>query len=298
MKEIGICTVTHNSKQKVLACLSSLFGQMPNLETFDIVVVDNNSLDGTVDEIRSQFPRVRLLVNDHNCGFSKAVNQGLRVLDARYYVLLNPDTLVLDQALIRLAKFMDEHPKVGICSPRVLNQDGSVQYQARRGEARPWDVFSYFSGLSKLFPDNPRFSGYLLTHMDNNKVSEVQAVSGSCMMIRKEVIDQIGYLDERYFAYQEDTDYCFHARQAGWKVYYVPQAEVIHYGGQGGSNINPYFSSYHWHRSYFLYYQKNLAKDYPFWFHPLYYLAMLLKFLIALIGLIFGKEKVVGTRKP
>jgi GT2 family glycosyltransferase len=298
MKEIGICTVTHNSKQKVLACLSSLFKQTPDLETVDIVVVDNNSLDGTVDEIRTQFPAVRLIVNDHNCGFSKAVNQGLRVLDARYYVLLNPDTLVLDQALTRLATFMDANPKVGICSPRVLNQDGSVQYQARRGEARPWDVFSYFSGLSKLFPNNPRFSGYLLTHIDNDKVIEVQAVSGSCMMIRKEVVEQIGYLDERYFAYQEDTDYCFQARRAGWKVYYVPHAEVIHYGGQGGSNINPYFSSYHWHRSYFLYYQKNLAKDYPFWFHPIYYLAMLLKFLIALVGLIFGKEKVVGTRKP
>jgi GT2 family glycosyltransferase len=298
MKEIGICTVTHNSKEKVLASLSSLFEQTPDLETVDIVVVDNNSLDGTVDEIRAQFPKVHLITNDHNCGFSRAVNQGLRILDARYYVLLNPDTIVLDQALIRLAAFMDENPMVGICSPRVLNQDGSVQYQARRGEARPWDVFSYFSGLSKLFPNDPRFSGYLLTHINNNEVIEVQAVSGSCMMIRKDVIDQIGYLDERYFAYQEDTDYCFQARQAGWKVYYVPQAEVIHYGGQGGSNINPYFSSYHWHRSYFLYYQKNLAKDYPFWFHPLYYLAMILKFLIALIGLIFGKEKVVGTRKP
>ena len=298
MKEIGICIVTHNSKEKVLACLSSLFEQTPDLDTTDIVVVDNNSLDNTVEEIHAQFPTVHLLVNSHNCGFSKAVNQGLKTLDARYFVLLNPDALVLDKALIRLARFMDENQKAGICSPRVLNQDGTVQYQARRGEARPWDVFSYFAGLSKLFPNDPRFSVYLLTHIDNNQVSEVKAVSGSCMMIRKEVVTQIGYLDERYFAYQEDTDYCFHARQAGWKVYYVPLAEVIHYGGQGGSNINPYFSSYHWHRSYFLYYQKNLAKDYPFWFHPLYYLAMVLKFLIALLGLIFGKEKVAGTPKP
>jgi GT2 family glycosyltransferase len=298
MKEIGVCIVTRNTREKVLACLSSLFEQTPDPETVDIVVVDNNSLDNTVNEIRAQFPTVHLIVNDHNCGFSKAVNQGLKILDAHYFVLLNPDTVVLDKALFRLAQFMDENPKAGICSPRILNQDGTVQYQARRGEARPWDVFSYFSGLSKLFPNDPRFSGYLLTHLDNDVVSEVQAVSGSCMMIRKDVIDQIGYLDERYFAYQEDTDYCFHARQAGWKVYYVPQAEVIHYGGQGGSSVNPYFGAYHWHRSYFLYYQKNLAKDYPFWFHPLYYLAMVLKFLIALLGLIFGKEKVVGTRKP
>ena len=297
MKDLGICILTLKSKEKVLACLDSLFKTTQELD-IDVIVVDNHSDDGTVEEIRAQFPRVHLIVNDANLGYSKAVNQGLRVLEARYYVLLNPDTIVLDSAFNHLIQFMDNTPEAGICSPRVLNQDGSVQYQARRGEARPWDVFSYFSGLSKLFPNNPRFSGYLLTHIDNNRISEVMAVSGSCMMIRKEVIDQIGYLDERYFAYQEDTDYCFHARQVGWKVYYVPHAEVIHYGGQGGSNINPYFSSYHWHRSYFLYYQKYLAKDYPFWFHPIYYFAMIIKFLSAMVGLIFGKEKVVGTRKP
>lgn len=297
MKDLGICILTLKSKERVLACLASLFENTRDLD-LDVIVVDNHSQDGTVEAIRAQFPAVRVIVNDANLGYSKAVNQGLRELDARYYVLLNPDTIVLDSAFNRLIQFMDEHPKAGICSPRVLNQDGSVQYQARRGEARPWDVFSYFSGLSKLFPNDPRFSGYLLTHIDNSKVSEVKAVSGSCMMIRKAVIDQIGYLDERYFAYQEDTDYCFHARLVGWKIYYVPDAEVIHYGGQGGSNINPYFSSYHWHRSYFLYYQKYLAKDYPFWFHPIYYFAMIVKFLSALIGLLFVKEKVVGTRKP
>ena len=297
MKDLGICIITLNTKEKVLACLASLFEKTQGLD-LDVVVVDNNSQDGTVEAIRARFPSVRLIVNDSNLGYSKAVNQGLKAMQTRYYALLNPDTLVVNEAFHRLLQFMEEHPDAGICAPRVLNRDGSVQYQARRGEARPWNVVSYFSGLSRLFPSNPRFTGYLLTHLDESRVSEVWAVSGSCMMIRRAVIDQIGYLDERYFAYQEDADYCFQARKAGWKVYYVPQAEVIHYGGQGGSSINPYFSSYHWHRSYFLYYQKNLARDYPFWFNPIYYLAMLAKFLMALIGLAFGKDKVVGTRKP
>ncbi len=297
MKELGICIVTRGSREKVIACLVSLFEQTQGLD-MDIVVVDNDSQDGTVDEIRVQFPVVRLIANNDNFGYSRAVNQGLRELDARYFVLLNPDAIVLNQALIRLVKFMDENPEVGICAPKVLNQDGSLQYQSRRGEPRPWDVFSYFLGLSKLFPNDPRFSGYLLTHIDNERVSEVAAVSGSCMMIRKEVVTDIGYLDERYFAYQEDTDYCVHARKAGWKVCYVPMAEVMHYGGRGGSSINPYFGTYHWHRSYYLYYRKNLAKDYPFWFHPLYYLAMLVKFGFSLIGLFFNREKVVGTPKP
>jgi len=297
MKELGICILTRGSREKVLACLASLFEQTQTSD-MDVVVVDNDSRDGTVEEIRAQFPTVRLIANNKNLGYAKAVNQGLKILDARYLILLNPDAIVLNQALDRLVTFMDENPKVGICAPKVLNQDGTVQYQSRRGEPRPWNVLSYFLGLSNLFPNDPRFSGYLLTHIDNDKVNEVTAVSGSCMMIRKEVIAAIGYLDERYFAYQEDTDYCVHARQSGWTVCYVPTAEVIHYGGKGGSSINPYFGVYHWHRSYYLYYQKNLAKDYPFWFHPLYYLAMLAKLVFSFIGLFFSRNKTVGTPKP
>ena len=297
MKELGICILTRGSREKVLACLASLFEQTLTSD-LDVVVVDNDSRDGTVEEIRAQFPTVRLIANNKNLGYAKAVNQGLRILDARYLVLLNPDAIVLNQSLDRLVKFMDENPRVGICAPKVLNRDGTVQYQSRRGEPRPWNVFSYFLGLSNLFPNDPRFSGYLLTHIDNDRVNEVTAVSGSCMMIRKEVIADIGYLDERYFAYQEDTDYCVHARQAEWKVCYVPTAKVIHYGGKGGSGINPYFGVYHWHRSYYLYYRKNLSKDYPFWFHPLYYLAMLAKLVFSLIGLFFSRKKIVGTPKP
>ena len=297
MKNLGICILTRVSREKVLTCLASLFEQTLTSD-LDVVVVDNDSRDGTVEEIRAQFPTVHLIANNKNLGYAKAVNQGLKILDARYLVLLNPDAIVLNQSLDRLVKFMDENPRVGICAPKVLNQDGTVQYQSRRGEPRPWNVFSYFLGLSNLFPNDPRFSGYLLTHIDNDKVNEVTAVSGSCMMIRKEVIADIGYLDERYFAYQEDTDYCVHARQTGWKVCYVPTAEVIHYGGKGGSSINPYFGVYHWHRSYYLYYRKNLAKDYPFWFHPLYYLAMLAKLVFSFIGLFFSRNKIVGTPKP
>jgi GT2 family glycosyltransferase len=298
MKELGICILTRGSKEKVTACLRSLFEQTPDPQIMDIVVVDNDSHDGTVPAIRAQFPTVQLIVNNENLGYSKAVNQGMKMLDARYYVLLNPDTVLLNPAFIRLAQFMDENLHVGICAPKVLNQDGTLQYQSRRGEPRPWNVFAYFLGLSKLFPEDPRFSGYLLTHLDNDKVNEVKAVSGSCMMIRREVIAQIGYLDERYFAYQEDSDYCLRARQAGWQVCYVPTAAVMHHGGRGGSGVNPYFGAYHWHRSYYLYYRKNLAQDYPFWFHPLYYLAMLVKFAISLVVLFFSREKFVGTRKP
>jgi len=296
MKEISICVVTLDSKEKVLDCLASLFAN--TRADFDVVVVDNASSDGTVEAIRSQFPNVDWIVNSENVGFSRAVNQGLKTRQARYYVLINPDSLVEDKALDRLVEFMDANPQAGLCSPRVLNRDGSLQYQCRRGEARPWEVFAYFSGLARIFPHDPRFTGYLLTHLDNDQVNEVKAISGSCMMIRSQVVEQIGYLDERYFAYQEDADFCFAARKAGWKIFYVPDARVLHYGGEGGSRKRPYFAIYQWHRSYYLYYKKNLARDDPFWFQPLYYFAMSLKLMLSLLIAFLSPQKIVGTKKP
>lgn len=297
MKDLGVCIVTRSSKDVILDCLASLFEQTSTLE-MDVVVVDNDSQDGTVDEIRLNFPTVNLILNNENVGYARAVNQGLQALNARYYILLNPDAVILDHALERLVQFMEETPQAGICVPKVLNRDGTLQYQCRRGEARPGEVFSYFLGLDRVFPHDQRFNGYLLRHLDNDKVNEVKAVSGSCMVIRHEVTEQIGYLDELYFAYQEDTDYCLQARRAGWKVYYVPLGQVIHLGGRGGSGASPYFGVYQWHRSYYLYYRKNLAKDYPFWFNPFYYLVMLMKMLIGFVGVLLSREKIVGTRKP
>lgn len=297
MKDIGVCIVTRSSRGIILDCLTSLYEQTQGLQ-LDVVVVDNDSHDGTVDEVREKFPNVKLILNSENFGYSKAVNQGLSILDAKYYVLLNPDATILDRALPRLINFMEDTPQAGICVPKVMNSDGTIQLQCRRGEARPGEVFAYFLGLANRYPHDTRFTGYLLNHLDNEKVNEVKAVSGSCMMIRRAVIDQIGYLDERYFAYQEDTDYCFHARKVGWKVYYVPLAQVIHLGGRGGSSVNPYFGVYQWHRSYYLYYRKNLARDYPFWFHPFYYSVMLAKLILNFAIVTFSRDKVVGTRKP
>ena len=146
---------------------------------------------------------------------------------------LNPDTLVLPGTLQALWKFMENHPDVGVCTPKVLNRDGTLQRQCRRSAARPWDVLAYFTGLSRLFPQSRLFGGYLMTYCGENEVHEAEAVSGSCMMIRRAVLEQVGYLDEIYFAYQEDADFCFRVRQAGWKIFYYPVAQIIHFGGDG-----------------------------------------------------------------
>ena len=151
--------------------------------------------------------------------------------------------------------------------------------------------------MYKLFLHSKLFGGYLLNYLDENEINEVDGISGSCMLIRRQVIEQIGYLDERFFAYQEDADYCFQAKKAGWKVVYLPTAQITHFGGQGGSRAQPYRSIFQWHRSYYLYYRKNLAKDYFFLFSWFYYILMGLKLALARGTNAFRSDKYAGQRR-
>jgi GT2 family glycosyltransferase len=295
--DVSICITNYNARNFLRDCLRSIYGTIDAF-SFEIIVVDNYSGDGAPEMLRDEFPDVRLLINNENTGFTRPYNQAMRLTQGRYVVILNPDTLVLPNAIAELASFLDSHPEVGIVGPKVLNRDGSLQKQCRRSEARPWDAICYFSGLSRLFPHDKRFAGYLMTYLDEDLTHEAEAVSGSCMLIRREVIDQIGYLDENFFAYQEDTDYCRRARLAGWGVFYNPSAQIIHYGGEGGSKVQPFRSIIEWHRSYYLYYRKHFARDYFFVFNAIYYFGMLAKLALSLFVNLFRKKKVVGTRKP
>jgi hypothetical protein len=241
---------------------------------------------------------VSLLCNESDLGFTRPLNRGLQAARGDFLVSLNPDTLVHAGAFDMLIAFMQAHPEVGLASPKVLNADGTLQMQCRRGEARPGEVLGYFLRLDRIFPDHPVLAGYLLRYLPEDEIAEVKAISGSCMIIRRAVINSIGFFDERFFAYQEDADYSFRARQAGWKVFYVPGAEVTHFGGKGGSGHRPMRNIIQWHRSYFLYYRKHLAKDYFFLFNYVYYGLMFGKLLVALTASLFRRNKIVGTRKP
>jgi GT2 family glycosyltransferase len=315
MTDLSICIVTLNACDYLHNCLSSIRDQSPrlnwngdkptapdqpvNLPVLDVelIIVDNGSTDGTIAMLQADFPAARLISNDRNLGFARPINQALRTSHARYMLVLNPDTIVLPGAFNELVAYLESHPEVGICGPKVLNRDGTLQKACKRGVSRPWAAISYFSGLSSLFPKSKFFGGYLLNYLDEDEIHEVDGISGSCMLIRRQVIDQIGYLDERFFAYQEDADYCFQAKKNGWKVVYLPIAQIIHFGGQGGSRVQPYRSIYEWHRSYYLYYNKNLARDYIFLFNWFYYLLMGLKLAIALIANAFRTNKFAGPRR-
>ena len=195
--DLSICIVSFKARDLLQESLRSIYATIGKL-SFEIIVVDNCSEDGTVEMLKSEFPTVQLIVNDENTGYTRPNNQAMRVSKGRYLVIINPDTLVKPGAFETLAAFLDSHPEAGIVGPKVLNRDGTLQKQCRRSEARPWDAFCYFSGLSRLYPHDKRFSGYLMTYLDEDLTHEAQAVSGSCMMIRREVIEQIGFLDEDF----------------------------------------------------------------------------------------------------
>lgn len=295
---ISFIIVTFNSREPIETCLRTLVSSFDVDSAFEITIIDNGSTDEVVEYVERVFPTIKIIKNPKNLGYTKAMNQGLRISKGEYSVQLNPDVVVNQGTFQTLKRWMDDHPEVGICIPKVLNQDGSFQKQCRRGFARPLEVFAYFLKLDRLFPNNKTLGNYVKTYLPEDGIAEVDAVSGSCMMIRKEVIQDIGYLDERFFAYQEDTDFCFRAKNSGWKVYYLPIASVIHQGGQGGSRTNPFRGILEWHKSYFLYYQKNLAKDYFFLINWLMYFMVLIKLTFSFVGALFSKEKIVGTKKP
>lgn len=292
---LSICIVSLNARDYLRACIRSIETHPP-ASPREIIVVDNGSTDGTRAMLAAEFPQIQVIRNEENLGYTRPNNQAMRIAKGDI-LLLNPDTLVHPGAFDTLVRFLEQHPQVGICGPKILNRDGTLQKPCRRGVSRPWAVFSYFSGLAALFPKNPLFTGYLLTHLPEDEIAEVDGVSGACMLIRRAVYEQIGGFDERFFAYQEDADYCFQAQKAGWKIFYVPQAQVTHYGGMGGSRTQPYRSIIEWHRSYYLYYRKNLAHEYFFLFNWFYYALMLLKLGLSLLTNSLRRTRYAGPRR-
>lgn len=258
--KVSIVIVNWKTPKLLAACLDSLIKD-PAHSQFELWVVDNASGDGSVEMLASDYPSVNIIANTENLGFSKACNQAIPQAEGEYVLLLNPDTIIYDNAVSKLANFMDAHPKCGAAGPRVLNPDGTLQLACRRSFPNPAAAFFRLTYLSKLFPNNPQFAKYNLTYTDPNAVTEVDALSGSCMMVRNSVIKKIGLLDEDIFMFGEDIDWCWRVKQDGWKVFYIPDAIVYHYHG-ASSRLRPVGATVNLHRGMHVFYQKHLAPKY------------------------------------
>jgi len=234
--EISIIIVNYNVREFLRQSLLSIRKALAPMGVVnlaaEIFVVDNGSNDGSADMVRREFPEVKLIANRDNLGFARANNQALRQATGRLLVLLNPDTVVQEDTFTAIRAFFDQHPETGMVGCKVLNPNGTLQLACRRSFPTPWVAFTRLSGLSRLFPSSRWFGRYNLTYLPENETAEVEAISGSFMAVRREALDQVGLLDEDFFLYGEDLDWCFRMRAAGWKIHYFPGTQIIHFKGE------------------------------------------------------------------
>ncbi len=226
---ISVVIVSYNTRDILRKCLEALFEHSSNLE-FEVFVVDNDSRDGSAEMVAQEFPRVILTANKENLGFAAANNQAFALAQGEYILLLNPDAFVKPGAISRAAKFMRQNPGCGVCGGRIVDPDGSLNPSARRFPT--WfSNFCTLSGLSSRFAGSSFFNRHDFGGFAHDQVKEVDWVPGTFMFLRRSMLEDIGFFDERFYIYYEETDLCLRAKQAGWKVFFVPEAEVEHIGG-------------------------------------------------------------------
>lgn len=268
---VSIIIVNWKTPELLAGCLDSLL-EDPRASQFEICVVDNNSGDNSLDVLRG-YPQVHVVANTSNVGFAKACNQVIPQATAPYIFLLNPDTVVRDNAVSKLADYLDDNPKCAAVGPKVLNPDGTLQLACRRSFPSPAASFYRLTYLSKLFPKNKTFAQYNLTYANPDDELDVDALSGSAMMVRKDVVDRVGLLDEDIFMFGEDIDWCWRFKQEGWRVTYCPQAVVYHFHG-AASRLRPVGATINLHKGMEVFYRKHLApKHWPV-FNALVYMGI------------------------
>lgn len=279
--DVSLLIVNYNTCRLTVDCLRSVY-ESETRYTYEIIVIDNYSRDDSVKVIREQFPEVKLIENKENTGFAKANNQGMQAASGRYVLLLNSDTLVEKDTLETMVSFMDNHPEIGASGCKVVLPDGSLDKACKRGFPTPSASFYYAFGFSKLFPDNPRFNGYQLGYLDPDQEYPVDCLVGAFMLVRRETVEQVGGLDETFFMYGEDLDWCYRIKEAGWGIYYYPRTRIIHLKG-GSARRRPFKIVYEFHRAMILFHRKHYRKQYNPLVNGAVYAGVGVKFALSLL---------------
>ena len=231
MTELSVIIVNYNVKYFLEQCLYSVRSACKGIAA-EVLVVDNNSVDGSDILVKQKFPEVHYIANTVNAGFSKANNQALKIAKGRYVLLLNPDTVIQEDTLKKCLEFMEEHPDCGGLGVKMVDGKGNFLPESKRGLPTPEVAFYKISGLAKLFPHSRRFGKYHLSYLNANEIHEVEILSGAFMFMRKAALDKVGVLDEDFFMYGEDIDLSYRLIKGGYKNYYFPQTRIIHYKGE------------------------------------------------------------------
>ena len=256
MADLSIVIVSWNVRELLRRCLQSIVtGAQPGPSDgvfqvdgweVEILVVDNASTDGSSEMVRDEFPRVHLIANDENRGFTSANNQGLTLSQGRYLLLLNPDTEIVDAALATMIGYIEENSKVGVLGPRLINTDGSLQSSRRR-----FPTFSTALAESTVvqewWGDNRILRRYYMADTADDAIQDVDWLVGACLLVRRQAYEQVGSLDEGFFMYSEELDWCRRIKGAGWGVVYLPTATIVHHEGKSSEQVVParhiYFQS-------------------------------------------------------
>jgi GT2 family glycosyltransferase len=268
---LSIVIVNYNAKDLTLDCIASI--HQKTSVPFEIILVDNASVDNSASEVKKKSRQVRVIENQINYGFGKGNNQGISKAEGKYIILLNNDTVLKNDAFDKMVDFMGRNPRAGILTCKLYEPDGQAQKNCRSFPVTPFDtMFGRASLLSKLFPNNPITKKNVLSGWDYNSTRKVDWVSGAAMMVRREVFEKVGLLDENFYMYWEDTDFCKRASEAGWEISYIPDAEIIHFTGRGGGRRSlslKLYTMFQMHHSAYYYFLKHHYK------HPLHPMAVL-----------------------
>ncbi|MFI5151225.1 MAG: glycosyltransferase [Bacteroidia bacterium] len=280
--QLSVIIVNYNVQHFLEQCLHSVKKALRNVDG-EVIVVDNNSVDGSVQMVRTKFPEIRLMVNKQNTGFSHANNQAIRESSGNYILLLNPDTVVEEDTFEKVLKFMNAHPEAGGLGVQMLDGKGNFLPESKRGLPTPLVAFCKIFGLASLFPRSRLFGRYHLGYLDKNKTNEIEILSGAFMLMRKTALDKVGLLDEDFFMYGEDIDLSYRILKGGYKNYYFPETRIIHYKGESTkkSSVNYVFVFY---RAMIIFARKHFSLQHAKIFSFLIHFAIYLRAGTALIS--------------
>lgn len=280
---LSIIILSYNTKVLLRQCLQSVFAQDFNQHKFEVIVVDNASHDGSPEMLRREFPECTVILNSQNRGFAAANNQGFAIAQGKFILLLNSDT-VLDnpQTLSQLLDFLNRHPQAALVTPKVVLPNGRLDLACHRGLPTPWNAFTYFTQLERLFPHTRLFSGYHQLYQDLSQPHRLGATAATAILVRRAAIEAVGGLDERYFLYGEDLDWCKRFSDAGWEIWFDPTVTVEHHKSASGKKHEldknaQIAASAHFYDTMKQFYEKHYQDTYPRWLRQLVYLGIAIK---------------------
>lgn len=243
--KLSVIIVNYNVEHFLDQCLDSVRRASKNV-SLEVLIVDNKSVDGSLEMLSKKYPEYTLIANEDNVGFSKANNQAMRIAKGEYVLLLNPDTVVAEDTFSKVIQFMNEHPNAGGLGVHMIDGKGNFLPESKRGLPKPMVAFYKIFGLSKLFPKSKRFGQYHLGHISEDETAKIDVLSGAFMLMRAEALEKVGLLDEDYFMYGEDIDLSYRIQKGGFDNYYFPETSIIHYKGESTkkSSVNYVFVFY------------------------------------------------------